>query len=203
MRPAVLGAVDILFDHERPALQSLAERDVLLVLDNCEHVVDEVADLVDRVLATGTGRLRVLATSQVRLGLGVERIVEVRPLDPEEALELFTARVHSVDPTWRVEDAGWCACGLVAGRAGPAPTGDRDGGRTAGVDDVRRTRVGPGRRAADGDDPPVTGSSSSLTGVADVVVRRSARPVVTGHLDPVRGVRRPCGGIRCRRGVGG
>ena len=58
VRPAVLGAVDILFDHERPALQSLAERDVLLVLDNCEHVVDEVVDLVDRVVATGTGRLR-------------------------------------------------------------------------------------------------------------------------------------------------
>ena len=116
VRPAVLGAVDILFDHERPALQSLAERDVLLVLDNCEHVVDEVADLVDRVLATGTGRLRMLATSQVRLGLGVERIVEVRPLDPEEALELFTARVHSVDPAWRVEDAGGArVASLLAG----------------------------------------------------------------------------------------
>lgn len=105
VRPAVFRAVDIMFDHERPALQSLAERDVLLVLDNCEHVVDDVADLLDRVL-TGSGRLRVLATSQVRLGLGVERIIEVRPLDPEQALDLFTTRVHSVDPAWAVDDVG-------------------------------------------------------------------------------------------------
>ena len=54
-------------------------RQVLLVLDNCEHLLDEVADLVDEVLSTGAGP-RVLVTSREALGAAGEWIVRVPSL---------------------------------------------------------------------------------------------------------------------------
>jgi len=51
----------------------LGERELLLVLDNCEHLVAAVAPVIAAVLA-GTRRVRVLATSQVALKLGGEHL---------------------------------------------------------------------------------------------------------------------------------
>ncbi len=47
----------------------LADKDVLLVVDNCEHVIDEAARVVERLLRAGAG-VRVLATSREGLGRG-------------------------------------------------------------------------------------------------------------------------------------
>ena len=58
---ALLG--DRLHSYEDALTQWLTDRDVLLVLDNCEHVVAAVADLVDALTAR-LPRLRVLATSR-------------------------------------------------------------------------------------------------------------------------------------------
>ena len=64
----------------RPMLvERLAGADALLVLDNCEHVVDAVADLVDRLLDADPS-LRVLATSQLPLGLDGETVFALEPL---------------------------------------------------------------------------------------------------------------------------
>jgi non-specific serine/threonine protein kinase len=57
----------------------LAERDVLLVLDNCEHVVSSVADLVEGLTA-GLPRLRVLATSREPLWVVDELSYRLAPL---------------------------------------------------------------------------------------------------------------------------
>ena len=57
----------------------LAERDVLLVLDNCEHVVSAVADLVDGLIAR-LPRLRVLATSREPLWVVDELSYRLAPL---------------------------------------------------------------------------------------------------------------------------
>ncbi len=59
----------------------------LLVLDNCEHVVAEVAELTDRLLAAAPG-LRVLATSREPLGLAGEVVWSVPPLDVPVAASL-------------------------------------------------------------------------------------------------------------------
>lgn len=56
----------------------------LLVLDNCEHVIAEAADLTDRLLAAAPG-LRVLATSREPLGLGGEVVWSVPPLEVPSA----------------------------------------------------------------------------------------------------------------------
>ncbi|QNE19942.1 tetratricopeptide repeat protein [Kribbella qitaiheensis] len=77
--------------------ESLAARPVLLVLDNCEHVVERVADLVRRLLAAAAG-LRVLATSREPLGLAGEHLLEVEPLEPPEAARLFLERAAAATP---------------------------------------------------------------------------------------------------------
>ena len=98
----VATVLDITEGPGRPLIQSvvaaLRSRRVLLVLDNCEHVIEGAAALAQAV-AEGCPRARVLATSRQGLGLvhGLERLITVRPLDPEgAAAELFTARAAAV-----------------------------------------------------------------------------------------------------------
>ncbi|MFL4495482.1 BTAD domain-containing putative transcriptional regulator [Streptomyces sp. VTCC 41912] len=74
---------------------ALSDRALLLVLDNCEHLVDEVAGLAARLLTT-CPRLRVLATSREPLGITGEHLYPVRPLDGDAAVQLFTERAGAV-----------------------------------------------------------------------------------------------------------
>ena len=102
--PTIARALDIVLDNERPhhAVRSLANLDALLVIDNCEHVVDDVSELLDRVLSFGVdGGLRVLATSQMRLGLSVEHVQRVEPLSADHALALFNARARVANASWK------------------------------------------------------------------------------------------------------
>ncbi|WP_188194750.1 AfsR/SARP family transcriptional regulator [Nonomuraea sp. SYSU D8015] len=78
----------------------LAGRRLLLVLDNCEHLLDEVTRLAG-VLLSRCGGLRVLATSREALGVEGEAVYEVRPLDPAgDGAELFRKRAAAVLPAW-------------------------------------------------------------------------------------------------------
>ncbi|HYI25092.1 MAG TPA: AAA family ATPase, partial [Thermomicrobiales bacterium] len=80
---------------------SLAERRLLLLLDNTEHLLDAVAPLVADLLAT-CPELTVLATSRVRLNVSGERVVPVAPLDPETARGLFAQRAEAVDSAFAI-----------------------------------------------------------------------------------------------------
>ncbi|GGU34298.1 BTAD domain-containing putative transcriptional regulator [Lentzea flava] len=64
----------------------------LVVLDNCEHVVDAAAALCVRMLAEAPD-VRVLATSREPLGIPGEVVHPVAPLDTDHAVRLFSARV--------------------------------------------------------------------------------------------------------------
>lgn len=66
----------------------------LVVLDNCEHVVDAAAALCVRLLAEAPDA-RVLATSREPLGIPGEVVRPVAPLDLDHAVRLFAARVGS------------------------------------------------------------------------------------------------------------
>ncbi|MEV0378830.1 BTAD domain-containing putative transcriptional regulator [Nonomuraea sp. NPDC050643] len=121
---AVLAALDIrdaLISADRSALApltrlvtALAERRLLLVLDNCEHLVAATAELTDHLLAACPG-LRVLATGREALGITGESILPVAPLrlpppeagDPMDypAVRLFAERAAAVRPGFAV-DAG-------------------------------------------------------------------------------------------------
>ncbi len=85
-------------------ITALADLDVLLVIDNCEHVIDEVARLVDAIAAVH-GRARVLATSRERLGIRSEQVRPVLPLEPAVAAELLVERARSLQPGWSADPA--------------------------------------------------------------------------------------------------
>ncbi|MEV6520529.1 BTAD domain-containing putative transcriptional regulator [Longispora sp. NPDC051575] len=79
---------------------ALRSRPALLLVDNCEHVVDGAAALI-RAVTEGCPDVRVLATSRERLRLAGEELVPVGPLDPAgSGAELFRARAVAVDPTF-------------------------------------------------------------------------------------------------------
>jgi predicted ATPase len=76
------------------AVAALAGTDVLLVLDNCEHLIDTAAAAAHGLLAA-LPRLRVLATSREPLGVPGEGFVPLGPLDPAAAALLFDDRVRA------------------------------------------------------------------------------------------------------------
>jgi predicted ATPase/DNA-binding SARP family transcriptional activator len=85
---------------EAGLVERLRSAPAVLVLDNCEHVVDAAAALAVRLLDVAPD-LRMLCTSQVPLGLDAGAVVELAPLGLEDAVELFTMRAAA-----RIRDAG-------------------------------------------------------------------------------------------------
>ncbi|QUQ69381.1 SARP family transcriptional regulator/ATPase [Kutzneria sp. CA-103260] len=80
----------------------LADRGILLVLDNCEHVIDGAARLVRRLLAACAG-LRILATSREALGITGESLCPLPPLAGPDTIRLFEERAHAVRPGYRLD----------------------------------------------------------------------------------------------------
>jgi len=101
-------------DPVERVVAALRGRDVLLVVDNCEHVIDAAARLVRDVLAAGPG-VRVLATSREPLGITGEALVPLAPLDAPDpgagdvpdspAVRLFADRAAAVRPGFALDDA--------------------------------------------------------------------------------------------------
>ncbi len=80
-------------------VEALSGRRLLVVRDNCEHVLDAAADLVEAVLA-GTKGARIVATSREGLRVGAEQLWTVPSLRVDgpasEAIELFVERARAV-----------------------------------------------------------------------------------------------------------
>ena len=116
--PWVASVVGVDEEPGRPLLDTLADslrhRRVLLVLDNCEHLIDACASLSQRLLASSPG-LRVLATSREPLRVAAETVWPVPPLGlpprtPQsmdvlrdyDSIRLFTARASAAAPSFVV-----------------------------------------------------------------------------------------------------
>jgi predicted ATPase/DNA-binding SARP family transcriptional activator len=95
-------------------LAAFADRPALLVLDNCEQVVVEVAVLAHRLL-TGCPELRILATSREPLGITGESLHPLPPLEIEPALRLFAERAAAVRPGFTASDAARRICAALDG----------------------------------------------------------------------------------------
>jgi predicted ATPase/DNA-binding winged helix-turn-helix (wHTH) protein len=100
---------------QQALVDALAPRRMLLVLDNCEHLLESVAELVERLLRAAPA-LRVLATSQEPLRLAAEQQYRLDPLAvPRDAsvpgargfgaLVLFESRVRAAMPRFELTDA--------------------------------------------------------------------------------------------------
>ncbi len=81
----------------------LRDRDILLVLDNCEHLVGPAAALAEGLLRS-CPRLTVLATSREPLGVPGEATWRVPSLSAAGAVALFTERAQAVRPDFTVPD---------------------------------------------------------------------------------------------------
>jgi predicted ATPase/DNA-binding CsgD family transcriptional regulator len=79
----------------------LSRRQLLLVLDNCEHLIDACAELAQRLLENAPD-LRVLATSREPLALTGEHVFPVPALDEAAAVELLRDRAAAVRPGFQV-----------------------------------------------------------------------------------------------------
>jgi predicted ATPase/class 3 adenylate cyclase/DNA-binding CsgD family transcriptional regulator len=95
---AAYAAASALGFHEeegRPMLDTLCEQlsglNALVVLDNCEHVLDDAARLADTLLQSATG-LRIVATSREPLGVRGELTWRIPSLDADTAARLFVER---------------------------------------------------------------------------------------------------------------
>lgn len=86
---------------ERTLVSALAGRELLLVLDNFEHLLDAAAVVAD--LLAAAPRVDVLATSREPLRIRGEQRMEVPPLPPRDAAELFVARAKAVRPDLTVD----------------------------------------------------------------------------------------------------
>ncbi|MEV0087830.1 LuxR C-terminal-related transcriptional regulator [Saccharopolyspora sp. NPDC050642] len=119
---AFTSALAVLDQSNRSATQQLVDhlgtQQVLLVVDNCEHVLTATAELLAELLETAPG-LRVLATSREPLGIAGELVTVIPPLsvptaeqlhdaasvDHSEAVQLLVDRARSVAPDFAVTDA--------------------------------------------------------------------------------------------------
>ncbi len=89
----------------------LRTRQVLVVLDNCEHLLDAAAELAEDILA-GATQVRVLATSREGFGIAEERVRPLRSLsvasesgETSDAVVLFVERARAVAPGFVLDAA--------------------------------------------------------------------------------------------------
>lgn len=87
---------------EATVIDYLRSRELLLVVDNCEHVLDAVARMLDEVVRH-CPRVSVLATSREALGIEGERILQVPPLTVEDATTLFADRARAGRPDFDLD----------------------------------------------------------------------------------------------------
>jgi predicted ATPase/class 3 adenylate cyclase len=113
---AVLGIPDS-GDQAASVVTALTGQDALILLDNCEHLIDAAAKFCDQVIRH-CPTVRLLATSREPLGIGGERVyrvpsltlpsgdaVSADDLTGSDAVRLFVARARMHDPRFALDDA--------------------------------------------------------------------------------------------------
>ena len=117
---------------EEALVEFLRHKELLLVLDNCEHLLEPAAQLIN-TLEQSCARLVVLATSREGLGVGGERIIPIPslaapPADASlgaivdtDAVRLFVERAAAVTPGFVLNDENAAAVGQVCRRLDGVP----------------------------------------------------------------------------------
>lgn len=109
-------------------LRFVRERALLIILDNCEHVVHAAADLTKRILQAGP-RVTVLASSRDALQVAGERIFQLQPLSApspddvaldrltqHESVRLFVDRATAVQPSFHLSPQNAAAVANICHR---------------------------------------------------------------------------------------
>src|SRR5213593_107164 len=134
---AVARALGLTYVAETSSLEGVAgavgSRKLLLVIDNCEHVIEAAARMVEALLRASPG-VSLLATSRERLRVSGEYVYRVPPLDvPAEdnqdtedvfrhgAIRLFVSRAHAAEPRYVAEGRVAAATAAICRRLDGIP----------------------------------------------------------------------------------
>ena len=226
--PLVASALDVEQRQHLTLARTIEEfiqdRAVLLVLDNCEHVLDAVVPLVQR-LYRQCPRLTVLATGREPLGLPGESVHLLEPLRvpaagaghearPAAAVELFAERAAEARPDSGSTTAPWRRSWRSAGGWRVA-LGDRAGrgedalDRRGGLGGPPRSALLPPRRPAGGHRPAASQPPRTCRVVLRAPRSRSSRrpspislrsPAVSTSTPPRPCAARPAPHEEARRG---
>lgn len=113
-------------------VDSLRDQDAILVLDNCEHIVEACAELVELLLKS-CPRLRVLATSREALGIAGERAwlvsgmglpghdADFETITNSESVALFSERARSAQPGFMVDQGNAATIAAICRRLDGLP----------------------------------------------------------------------------------
>jgi predicted ATPase/class 3 adenylate cyclase len=85
-------------------VRSLQSKEVMLVFDNCEHLIDDVARVTTAILQAASG-VRIVATSRQALSIAGERAYRLPSLDVEASAALFCERARDLDERFTCSDA--------------------------------------------------------------------------------------------------
>jgi predicted ATPase len=135
--PAVASVMGLKLDGQQTSAESVAraigKKRLLLVLDNCEHLVDAAAELIEAIMNHCEG-VTVLATSREVLRVDGERVFRVLPLDvpPEDerqqrdprshpAVTLFLARARALGAGFNLDDDNLNAIAAICRRLDGIP----------------------------------------------------------------------------------
>jgi predicted ATPase/DNA-binding XRE family transcriptional regulator len=92
---------------QRPTMDALGTylraQSFLLIIDNCEHLLDAAAQVIHALLS-GCQGARILTTSRQAIGLEGERVYRVPPLDLPDAIRLFQDRAEATDSRFELSD---------------------------------------------------------------------------------------------------
>ncbi|MFE3960908.1 protein kinase [Nocardia sp. NPDC059091] len=133
----VAAAVGVRVDSSRPVqdllVESLCSRETLLVMDNCEQIVDSVASLAESLLQA-CPKVRILATSREPLDIGGETVQRLPPLavparrEPTlrelpkyDAVTLFSERAAAVVPGFALTEKNKAAVVAICSRLDGLP----------------------------------------------------------------------------------
>jgi predicted ATPase/DNA-binding CsgD family transcriptional regulator len=107
-------------DRLAAASDHLRDRECILVLDNCEHLVSPAAEAARRLLSAAPG-LRIVATSRVPLGVAGEAVWRLDALPSVEAIELFAQRAAAAAPGFHIAPANAGAVETICERLDGMP----------------------------------------------------------------------------------
>jgi predicted ATPase/class 3 adenylate cyclase len=105
--PAIASVFEIREVQNIPLIQLVLDylraKELLLVLDNCEHLVEASAQVADQLLHE-CPHLKIIASSREALGVNGETIYRVPPLKDDEATRLFIERATKAEPRFHLTD---------------------------------------------------------------------------------------------------
>ncbi len=98
----------------------LRDKKVLLILDNCEHLIDACARLADDLLHACSG-LKILASSREALGIAGEAAYRIPSLAEKEAVQLFTERARFSNPHFAITENNTASVSRICARLDGIP----------------------------------------------------------------------------------